>query len=78
MDDRYFIVVVRDEDGSLDALSRRQPGPDGTPFTGPWGLLAETEAIELAGAWNDDPREDGTAGAVEVYRFDGDPAWTED
>jgi hypothetical protein len=33
----WFVVVIRDPDGKLHGLSRRQPGPDGRPFAGPWG-----------------------------------------
>jgi len=74
----YFIVVIREPDGSLNALSRRRPGPDGTPYAGPWGALTEERADQLAAAYNADPREGGTAEVVEVWRFDGDPEWTDD
>jgi hypothetical protein len=77
--DRYFIVVVRGTNlGTMHALSRRDGGPDGTPYAGPWRLLTEDEALSLAQARNDDPREDSPAEAVEVYRFDNDPEWTEE
>ena len=76
-DTAYFVVVVRDPDGSVHALSRRQDGPQG-PFTGPWGLLTQQDADGLAKAYNDDPREGGTAEAAEVFRFDNDPVWTEE
>jgi hypothetical protein len=59
-EDRWFIVVVRDRDGSLSALSRQMAGPDGRPFTGPWGLLTQDEADQIAQLWNDDPGEGGT------------------
>jgi hypothetical protein len=78
MDDRYFITVIREKDGSLNAISRRDPGPDSEPFTGPWRLLTEDEADRLAGAYNKDPREGGRAEAIEVFRFDGDPDWPDD
>ena len=78
MDDRYFITVIREKDDSLHALSRRDPGADGEPHAGPWRLLTEDEAGQLARAYNEDPREGGTAGTVEVFRFDGDPDWPGD
>ncbi len=73
---RWHIVVI-DQPIGFSALSRRDPGERG-PFTGEWRLLSESEAEELAQAFNDDPREGGTAHVVEVYRFDGDPVWTEE
>jgi hypothetical protein len=75
MDDRYFITVIREDDSRLHALSRRGPGPDGEPFTGPWRLLTEDEASQLAGAYNADPREGGQAEVIEVFRFSNDPDW---
>lgn len=88
-EERWFIVVLITPDGKADgALSRRLPDdgaghPDGIadPFNGPWGLLTGEEAQELADAWTadpNDPAEPGTvAQVVEVYRFEGDPVWTE-
>jgi hypothetical protein len=74
-DDRWFMVVITDPDGSLHALSRRLSDDIGTPFEGPWGALTQDEADGLADAFNLDPREGGTAQVVEVHRFDGDPVW---
>jgi hypothetical protein len=76
--DRYFVVVIRETDGTLNALSHRTPGLDGHPFSGPWGMLTEDEATALAAAYNADDRDTSTAEAVEVYRFDGDPEWPEE
>jgi hypothetical protein len=77
--DRYFVVVIREADGKLTALSRRTPGLDGHPFSGPWGTLTEDEATELAEVYNADERPGGGfAEPVEVYRFDGDPEWPEE
>ena len=80
--DRWYLVVLVTPDGRADgALSRRMPDAAGEPFRGPWGLLTEDEAHALAGAWTADPRDPGPAGTtaqvVEVFRFDGDPVWTE-
>jgi len=77
-DERYFIVVIREKDGGLNALSRRDPGTDGEPFAGPWRLLTEDEAGQLAEAYNNDPRESGTASSAEVFRFDSDPGWPDE
>lgn len=80
--DRWYLVVVVAPDGvGTHALSRRTPDDTGEPFAGPWGLLTEAEAKDLADAWNADPRAPHvpgeTAQVVEVFRFDGDPVWTE-
>jgi hypothetical protein len=75
IEDRWFVVVIREPDGRLHGLSRRQPGPDGQPFAGPWGALTEDEAAGLADAYNADEREGGTAGAVELFRYDRDSKW---
>ena len=75
LDDRWYVVVIRDPDGKLSGLSRPIPGPDGEPFAGPWGALTSEEATALAGAWNADPAEGGTAEAVELYRYDKDLGW---
>ena len=77
-EDRWFVVVIREADGKLNALSRRTPGLNGHPFSGPWGMLTEDEATELAEVYNADDRDTSTAEAVEVYRFDGDPEWPEE
>ena len=81
-DDRWFLVVLVTPDGHADgALSRRTPDAAGEPFSGPWGLLTKAEAQDLAVAWTLDPSEPQTAGTtaqvVEVFRYDGDPVWTE-
>ena len=92
-DDRWFIVVLVTPEGKASgALSRRMPGPAGNwagtgtprppePFAGPWGLLTEDEATELAAAWNAAPSGGlnipENAQVVEVFRFDGDPGWPE-
>lgn len=73
--DGYHIVVVTEGDETF-CLSRRGHSPDGL-FTGDWRLLDETEAHQLACAYNNDPREGGHAQVVEVYRFDKDPVWKE-
>jgi hypothetical protein len=78
-DDRWYIVVIRNADGSLSALSRRQPGPDGRPFAGPWGALTSAEAGELAGTWNASLPGDGSRAEVtELFRYDRDPAWPDE
>lgn len=78
--DRWFIVVgVSDNGPSYHAYSRRLPGPRGA-FSGEWGLLDEDEAQELAAAVNAAPDPEGehiNAVVAEVYRFAGDPTWTE-
>lgn len=76
--DRWYIVVIREPDGNMNGLSRRQPGADGKPFAGPWSALTEDEAAGLAGAWNADEREGGTAEVVELFRYDRDPQWPEE
>lgn len=77
MDERFYIVIISDSDGSRHGLSRRSDGADG-PFTGPWRLLDQDEAAALAEAFNADAREATShADVVEVYRFDNDPVWTE-
>lgn len=66
-DGRYYLVTANDpETGAAYGLSRR----DGDDFDGPWRLLTEEEASELAKVVNDDG---GKATVVEVYRYDGDP-----
>lgn len=75
--DRYFVVVIRETDGKLTALSHRTPGPDGHPFSGPWGMLTEDEANGLTETYNADGRDASTAEAVEVFRYDNDPEWPE-
>ena len=80
-EDRWHVVVITDAKTlrrGLAALSRRAPGPDGTPFSGPWGALTLDEAESLAAAWNADPREGGTAHVAELYRYDNDPAWPDE
>ena len=75
-DDRWFIVVIREDDGTLNAISRRQPDPDGKPFAGPWGAMTEAEASELSRIFNeDDARKGGTAEITELFRYDRDPVW---
>lgn len=76
-DDRWWVVVIREPDGTLNGLSRRQRGADGQPFTGPWGALTEDEADSLASAYNADEREGGTAEPLELFRYDNDPLWPE-
>lgn len=81
-DDRWYLVVLVTPDGQArGALSRRAPSAAGEPFAGPWGLLTENEADDLADAWNADPRLPDVPGenaqVVEVFRFDGDPVWTD-
>jgi hypothetical protein len=76
-DDGWFIVVIRKVDGTLAALSRRHPRADGEPNAGPWRALTEDEAGELAAAYNADPRDESTAEAVEIWRYDRDPQWPE-
>lgn len=75
--DRWSIVVIHETDGTHNALSHRLPGPDGTPFAGPWGMLTEDEATALAEAYNADERDESKAEAVAVYRYDRDPEWPE-
>jgi hypothetical protein len=75
--DRWSIVVIRELDGTLNALSRRLPGLDGTPFSGPWAMLTEDEATELAEIYNADERDESKAEPVAVYRYDNDPYWPE-
>jgi hypothetical protein len=76
-EDRWFVVVIRDDDGSLAGLSRRLPGPGARAFAGPWGALTEAEADELRDAYNADQREGGRAETVELFRYDRDPKWPE-
>jgi hypothetical protein len=79
LEGRWYIVVIREEDGALSGLSRRHPDPvTGEPFAGPWGALSEEEAEKLADAWNADPREGGPAEVVQLYRYDKDPGWPEE
>jgi len=69
---RYFMVLVTDkETRATFGLSRRE----GDDFEGPWRLLDEEEAEELAETVNEDG---GEAVVIEVYRYDNDPVWTED
>lgn len=77
-ENRWWVVVVTDRHGQM-ALSRRCDGDDG-PFTGEWRLLTEREAHDLADVYNADPPPDGggTATALEVFRYDGDPLWPEE
>jgi hypothetical protein len=77
-EDRWFVVVVREPDGTLTGLSRRQDGPAGEPFAGPWAALTGEEAAGLADAYNADEREGGTAEAAELFRFAQDPGWPEE
>lgn len=77
-EDRWFVVVIREPDGKLHGLSRRQPSPDGRPFGGPWAALTGEEAARLADAYNADQRDGGTAEVVELFRYDRDPEWPEE
>jgi hypothetical protein len=77
MDEKNFLVVVRDGGGTF-GLSRRQHGE--RPFSGEWGLLDEAEAKELADALAADPTgdDDERVEVVEVFRYVNDPAWPEE
>jgi hypothetical protein len=75
---RYYVVVIREPDGSLTGLSRRRPDAAGTPFAGEWGALAEEDASALADAYNADARKGGPAEPVELFRYDHDPAWPDE
>jgi hypothetical protein len=55
-EDRWYIVVIRELDGQLNALSRRSPGPDGEPFTGPWAALTSAESRRALFRYDRDPR----------------------
>lgn len=71
--DVWFIVVVTDGGKVAAGLSRRE----GEQFDGAWRLLTESEATEIADAWNTAPGE-SVAQVVEVYRSLLDPKWTVD